>query len=361
VELADVFRRFGPDYRDRAGPSLLPSHKKALDDIAACRTAACGGQLFQCPRCRRLEYSYHSCNNRHCPKCQNDQTTEWIQKQKDSLLPTSYFFATFTVPDGLNPIAYGHQKAFYGALFRASSQALLALAKDPRFLGADIGFFGVLQTWTRDLRYHPHVHYVIPAGGLSADRGTWIPTKSKDFLVHVKPLSRLFKGLMKRELKKAGLLADIPGAVWAKDWVVHIQPAGSGLQVVKYLAPYVYRTAISNSRLVAMDEKTVTFRFKEADTKHWKHQTLDALEFIRRFLAHVLPRGFVKVRYYGFLAPNRRSRLKTVQGMFPTPKIKEPPAPPVEKPQAPPPPRPCRSCGERLVFLRELLRSRGPP
>jgi len=302
VPLADIFRLHGPAFLERSGNGVLPGQAKALRDITRCRTSVFGGQTFLCQGCGKTHYSYHSCNNRHCPACQNDNTSAWVEKQQDTLLPASYFFATFTVPEDLNRTAYAHQRVFYNALFRAASRALSECAKNPRFVGGEAGFMGVLHTWTRDLRYHPHVHCVIPGGGILRDKEgdgiSWASTKTPDFLVHVTPLSRLFKAKMRTELRRSGFFQEIPSSVWNKenDWVVHIQPAGTGKEVVKYLAPYVFRTALSNKRIVGLKDGNVTFKFKKRGSRKWSYQTLEAVDFIRRFMKHVLPRGLVKVR-----------------------------------------------------------------
>ena len=194
VELADIFRRYGPDYIDRFGTRMLPSHRRALHDIVACRTEQMGGQLYCCenPDCEHLVYAYHSCGNRSCPKCGQDKTQRWIENQHNLLLPTHYFLVTFTLPCELRPIARSNQKFIYNLLFKSSAAALQKLAKDPRFIGGNIAMIGGLHTWRRDMQYHPHVHYIVPGGGLSPDHTTWIPS-DPEFLVHIKPLSIIFK------------------------------------------------------------------------------------------------------------------------------------------------------------------------
>jgi hypothetical protein len=203
VELADIFRRYGPDYIQRFGARMLPSHHRAINDIVCCRTEQMGGHLYCCenPDCRQILYAYHSCGNRSCPKCGQDKTQRWIQKQHDLLLPVSYFLVTFTLPSELRPTARSNQKVLYDLLFRSSAAALQKLAKDPRFVGADIGMMGGLHTWRRDMRYHPHVHFIVPAGGLSPDRSKWLPANA-DFLVPVEALSSIFRAKFRDGLKK---------------------------------------------------------------------------------------------------------------------------------------------------------------
>jgi hypothetical protein len=307
VEVAEIFRLHGPDYRAKFAARMLPSHLRAMQDIEDCRTATLGGQLYFCTQCDQLRYSYHSCKNRHCPKCQNQQANEWLQEQRELLLPTHYFLVTFTLPAELRPLARSNQKTIYNLLFRASSQALLQLAQDPRFVGARLGMVGVLHTWTRQLLYHPHVHYIVTGGGLTDD-GRWRSSR-KDFLVSVKALSRIFRAKFRDQLQKSELFAAVAPHVWRRDWVVHSEAVGSGEQTFKYLAPYIFRVAISNNRLHKLHGGQVTFTYKESATDQLKRCTITAEEFIRRFLQHVLPNRFMKVRYYGLLSPAHRQLL----------------------------------------------------
>jgi hypothetical protein len=276
--------------------------------IEQCRTEALGGHLYTCDECDQIRYSYHSCKNRHCPKCQNEAGQQWLAKQQALLLPVPYFMVTFTLPEGLRRVARSQQRQVYDLLFQTSAAALQELAQDPRFVGGQLGFLGVLQTWTRDLAYHPHVHYLVPGGGLSADGQTWYRARNA-FLVHVKPLSRLFRAKFRAALSKTDLLNQVPPATWRQEWVVHCQPVGTGQAALKYLAPYVFRVALSNQRILKLQDGQVTFRYRDSATRNWKTSTLPAEEFIRRFLQHVLPKGFQKVRYYGFFSPGQRHRL----------------------------------------------------
>ena len=307
LEVADIFRLHGPAYRQKFGDRMLPSHRRAMQDIETCRTEALGGQLYFCKQCQEQRYSYHSCKNRHCPKCQNEQANDWLQEQQSLLLPTHHFLVTFTLPAELRPLARSHQKTIYNLLFRTSSAALQQLAQDPRFVGARLGMVGVLHTWTRQLLYHPHVHYIVTGGGWSDD-GRWRSSR-KDFLVPVEALSPIFRAKFRDALKQTELFAQVPPRVWRKDWVVHAEPVGSGTQAFQYLAPYVFRVAISNNRLCTLHDGQVTFTYKESATDQFKRSTLTAEEFIRRFLQHVLPPRFIKVRYYGLLSPAHRQLL----------------------------------------------------
>jgi len=357
VEVADIFRLHGPSYRAKFGSSMLPSHKKAMQDIEQCRTERLGGQLYYCHQCQEQRFSYHSCKNRHCPKCQNEQANDWLEKQQNLLLPVTHFLVTFTLPEELRAIARSHQKTIYHLLFRASSAALQQLAQDPRFVGGRLGMVGVLHTWTRQLLYHPHVHYIVTGGGLSAD-GRWCSSRA-DFLVPVKALSVIFRAKFRDELKENDLFAAVAPRVWRKDWVVHAEPVGSGEQAFQYLAPYIFRVALSNNRLRKLENGTVTFAYKESATDQLQHCTVSAEEFIRRFLQHVLPNRFVKVRYYGLLSPAHRQLLQKARQLLPatTSKLKSE-AVKTTEPLALPS---CPHCGGPLTLLGPLTpRGRAP-
>ena len=350
LEVADIFRLHGPDYRAHFGHRMLPSHHRAMQDIEQCRTPSLGGQLYYCAQCHEQRYSYHSCKNRHCPKCQNEQANDWLAAQQALLLPTHHFLVTFTLPAELRAIARSNQKTIYNLLFRTSSAALLQLAQDPRFVGVRPGMVGVLHTWTRQLLYHPHVHYLVTGGGLTADR-RWRSSR-KDFLVPVKALSPIFRAKFRDQLKKTELFAQVPPRVWQKDWVVHCEPVGSGAQAFQYLAPYIFRVAISNNRLRQLENGNLTFSYKESATDQLRHSTLTAEEFIRRFLQHVLPPRFIKVRYYGLLSPAHRQLLQKARQLLSntTSKLKRADL----KPTHPLAPLSCPHCGGPLSLLSPL-------
>ncbi|CAA9283830.1 MAG: Putative transposase y4qJ [uncultured Chloroflexia bacterium] len=313
--LGEIFRRYGPAYREKMGDRLSTSERAAMAAIERCRTEALGGQVYTCPRCATVRYSYHSCRNRHCPTCQQGQAQIWLAKQQALRLPVPYFLVTFTLPAELRTIARQHQRRLYRLLFRSSATALQQLAADPRFLGGQIGMVGVLQTWTRDLRYHPHIHYLVPAGAFASTEGRWVHAKGR-FLVHVKPLAKLFRGKMRAGLRQVKLEAAVPPAVWGKAWVVDCRPVGSGEAALKYLAPYIFRVALSNNRLERVVNDEVTFRYRAAESKKTKRCTLPAETFIRRFLQHVLPRAFVKVRYFGLFSPSKRAVLAQARALL---------------------------------------------
>ena len=318
LELADIFRQYGPAYRQKYAAHLLPSHRQAMRAIEHCRTQALGGQVFTCPACGEVRYSYHSCRNRNCPKCQHQQTVAWLEFQQGLLLPVPYFLLTFTLPSQLRQIASRNQKLIYNLLFRASSQATQRLARDPRFVGGQIGMIGVLHTWTRNLFYHPHVHYLAPGGGVNSDGQGWLPAR-RDFFLPVKALSKLFRAAFQHALRKTALYTEIPPKVWRREWVVHCKPVGNGQTALKYLAPYIHRVAISNRRLLSiahrgsLETSQVTFLYRPSDTGQLKTCSLSVEHFIQRFLQHILPRGFVKVRYFGFFGATIRSRLTVLQ------------------------------------------------
>jgi hypothetical protein len=352
--MADIVCQYGTEYIKQFSDAILPSHRKALNHIASCRTPEMGGQKYLCKTCNKIHYSYHSCRDRHCPKCQNDRIDDWLARQFDLLLSVPYFMATVTVPQGLRAVFRSHQKKLYHLFFKTSAEAIMLLAKDKRFLGADIGLMGVLQTWTRQLVYHPHIHFLIPGGGIRNNR--WKYSKP-DFFIHGKPLSRMIRGKFRAAVKKAGLYDLVPQNVWKQHWVCDVKTVGNGEAVLKYLAPYVYRVAISDRNILNLRNGKVTFRYKESGNNHFKTCTLDASEFLRRFLQHVLPKGFVKVRYFGFLATKKREALQFIKeliGMRLSGKSASFPKS-IKKPMA------CPDCGGPLEFICIIPRYRGPP
>jgi hypothetical protein len=364
VEIADIFRRHGPQYRTRYEDKILPSHRQAMGAIERCRTAALGGHAYTCESCGETQYQYHSCRNRHCPKCQYDKAEKWLEKQQDLLLSAPYFLLTVTVPSELRGVARSHQKQVYDLFFRTSAEAIQQLARDPRFVGGQMGLVGVLHTWGRNLSYHPHIHYLIPGGGWTADGETWLPARNT-FLLPVKALSRIARAKFRDALRQTALFDLVPASVWRQAWVVHCQPVGSGLPALRYLAPYIFRVAISNNRILELAKGKVTFRYRVSDTGKLRTCTLAAEEFIRRFLQHVLPKGFVKVRYYGFLASGCRQRLASIRQQLDNPPAGQTPDPDngtetesqtEDHPADDPIPNPivlCPSCGR--VMQRQII------
>jgi hypothetical protein len=328
LEVADLIRRAGSRFIEHSREWITGQHLKVLAAIERCRTAALGGHLDECSRCGCRAISYNSCRNRHCPKCQANARDRWLEERRRELLPTPYVHLVFTLPHLLAPLALQNKKVVYGLLFRTSAETLREVARNPKRLGADIGFFSVLHTWNQKLEHHPHVHCVVPAGGLSPDHRRWIRPRYRFFLP-VQVLGRVFRGKFAAALKRAfaegklgfhghlKLLAQ-PKAfpsflrqLFRQDWVVYCKPPFGGPEhVLHYLGRYTHRVAISNHRLVSLQKDQVTFRWR--DSAHGNQQrlmTLSVNEFLRRFLLHVLPPGFVRIRHFGVLAHRRRAVL----------------------------------------------------
>ena len=356
ITLGDIFRRYGPQYRARYGHHMSADQHAAMHAIEQCRTEALGGHVYTCPSCQTTRYSYHSCRNRHCPTCQQEATQEWLAEQHALLLPVPYFLVTFTLPSELRAIARQQPETLYPLLFRTSAAALQQLAHDPRFLGGQIGMLGVLQTWTRELRYHPHIHYLVPALALAPDAKRWLIGNS-DFLLHVKPLGKLFRAKVRAAICQTPWAGQVNARVWAKSWVVDCRPVGSGASALKYLAPYIFRIALSNNRIEQVANDAITFRYTEGKTGAQKRATLPVDTFIRRFLAHVLPKGFVKVRCYGLLHPSKRPLLAEVRsilalGQAARPQLRAAAAP--EPLVAVPDVCRCPSCGQPMQLIQTL-------
>ena len=357
MELADIFHRYGPAYRSKFGKRLLPSHRQAMRAIEQCRTQVMGGQVYQCHQCAETRYSYHSCRNRHCPKCQSNVGQQWLTKQRDLLLPVPYFMITFTLPAQLRALTRSNQRLMINLLFRTSAAAIQQLARNPRWLGGQIGLIGVLHTWSRELVYHPHVHYLAPGGALT-DQGQWRP--ARNFFLPVKALSTLFRAKFRDALKKTALFDQVSPETWRQPWVVHTQPVGYALPALNYLARYLFRVALGNNRIVKVNHDRVTFRYKTNDTGQIRTRTLAAEEFIRRFLQHVLPKGLVKVRYYGFLSPGQRHRLQLLRQCLAPAATDQPPTPSGPSPQARS--LPCPTCGQPMHWVQSIPpRGRCPP
>jgi Putative transposase/Transposase zinc-binding domain len=382
VEVADVFRRHGDAYRQANGAHLGRGERRVMGAITACRTAALGGHAEQCADCGTIRIAYNSCRNRHCPKCQNLARAEWLEARRADLLPVPYFHVVFTLPSAAAEIAFHNKAVAYDILMRTAAETLRTIAADPRHLGAEIGLVAVLHTWGQTLDHHPHVHCIVPGGGLSPDRTRWIACRP-GFFLPVRVLSSLFRRRFIENLDaafKAGRLrfsgtlsaltdpasfAQCLDGLRSIDWVVYAKPPfGSPEQVLSYLSRYTHRVAIANSRLISLEDGRVSFRWH--DYRHAarnKIMTLTAEEFIRRFLLHTLPDGFQRIRHYGFLANgNRADKLALCRQLLAVP----PPAP------TPPPPRDfrerlrrltgrdldiCPCCGGHMVPLGPLPRS----
>ncbi len=364
--IQQIFRDHADAYLASARPT--DGERKVIRAIGLCRSGEYGHHLYHCAHCNKKHTSASSCGNRHCPVCQHEKNAAWVVKQQLRRLPCTYFMATFTLPEQLRPLALAHPKPVYDALMDAAAESLRALEADPRFVGCKVaGCTGILHTWGRQLQYHPHVHFIVPGGGLSADRERWVAAQG-DFLVHVRALSRMFRGKMRERLERQGLLERVPASAWSMEWNVHCKAVGNGERVLRYLGAYVFRVAISDARITAYNpgdgdsrKATVTFKYQKVGSSRWRHMTINVIEFIRRYLQHVLPRGFRKVRHYGFLAPNfgvsiQRIRelicmlYETLRGW--AMRV------PVRKPSRP---LTCKECGHRLRWMCYIPRQRPHP
>jgi hypothetical protein len=370
LEVADIIRAAGNSFIERNRSHLSWPQLKVLKAIRDCRTAALGGHLDRCSRCGHQAISYNSCRNRHCPKCQTNAREQWLAKRSEDLLPLPYFHLVFTIPHELSALALQNKKALYGLLFQTSAETLLEIATDPKHLGADVGFLSVLHTWGQNLQHHPHIHCVIPAGGLAPDGSRWIRSPSGLFLP-VRVLSAVFRGkfaaglkslFQRRKLSFHGSLKHLANPklfraflrqLFGHRWVVYAKrPFGGPEHVLQYLARYTHRVAISNHRLIAFGNGNVTFRWKDyAHGNKKRKMTVTADEFLRRFLLHVLPRGFVRIRSFGFLA-NRKRAL-----MLPLCRRLLIAAPPIRSPTTFPASTaswPCPRCGSTMIIFERL-------
>lgn len=318
--------------------------------IVNCRTPALGGQLFRC-ECGRQHFAYHSCNHRACPQCGHADATEWLARQRRRLLPVPYYLITFTVPAELRATIRSHQKDLYPILLRESAGALLDVGREHKDLGAELGLLAVLQTWTRDLRFHPHVHCVVPGGGLSSDGLRWIRPKYPEHFLPQPVLATRFRTRLKRALQQNHplLFVQIPKKAWSLNWVCDVQPVGSGEPALKYLAAYVYRTAFSAERIFADDGTHITFTYRESVTRTTRTLRLPVEQFLHRFIQHVLPKGLQRVRYFGWLAPSAKKRFDRILALL----DHRPPVLPLTPPLPPPE---CPSCKKPMNLIGRLPR-----
>jgi hypothetical protein len=368
LEVADIVRGTGNSFWEQQQSHLAWPHRKVLDAIVRCRTAVLGGHLDKCVRCGHQAISFNSCRNRHCPKCQGNARAKWLVARSAELLPVPYFHVVFTLPHELSALVLQNKRLLYDLLYRTSAATMLELARDPRHLGGDIGFLGVLHTWGQNLDHHPHVHYIVPAGGLALDGSRWIDS-SRRFFLPVHALSRLFRGKFVAGLKQ--LVAEdklhfrgsqqhlaAPGGfpsflrqLYQQDWVVYAKPPFGGAEhVLNYLARYTHRVAISNHRLVAFENDRVSFRWRDyAHGGKKKVMTVSAHEFLRRFLLHVLPGGLVRIRHFGLFANRRRSAaLERCRALLGVATCAGPPEPPSLR---------CPACSGIMLVVERLTRS----
>lgn len=340
AELQDIFIQHGERYQ--LNHRLLPNQLKVIRAIQNCRTSALGGHVDECDKCGFMRISYNSCRNRHCPKCQTLNKERWIDARKEDLLNVGYFHVVFTIPDLLNPVAYQNPRVVYDILFKAAAETLSELSADNKYLGAQIGFTAILHTWGQNLMHHPHIHCIVPGGGLNSC-GKWVHSRKK-FFIPVKVLSRKFRGKFLYYLKQAklefygsisylqdhGMFHEFLSSLYQKEWIVYCKPPFKNAGcVVEYLGRYTHRVAISNNRIVNLEDGVVTFKWRDyKNHNQQKEMNVTADEFIRRFLIHVLPSGFTRIRHYGLLSPrNKATKLKLCKRLTNTlfidiPKIK---------------------------------------
>jgi hypothetical protein len=372
IEVADIFRAVGKEFIEKSRRWLTWQHVKVLRAIEHCRTAALGGHVDACCQCGHQAISFNSCRNRHCPKCQTNARNKWVRLRSDELLPVKYFHVVFTLPHELSALALRNKRILYELLFRMCSETLLEIAADPKHLGAQIGFLSILHSWGQNLLHHPHLHCVVPAGGLALDRSYWMHTRRPKFFLPVRVLSKVFRGKFLEGLEEAFAsgqlafcgslqqLADqkqfkrLLDQLSRKKWVVYAKPPFGGPEhVLQYLARYTHRVAISNHRLVSFDGNQVTFRWKDyAHGNQERTMTVSADEFLRRFLLHVLPGRFVRIRYFGFLA--NRSRAASIELCRNLIGNAEPVRPKTVEPLHAPNAWPCPLCAGTMLVIERL-------
>ena len=344
IRLADLLAAHWADYVARFGAAIPDEQRAAVRAIRRCRTPALGGQHYRCG-CGKEHFAHHSCNHRACPRCGRDDAAAWLAQQRARLLPVPCFLVTLTVPEQLREPIRAAARRWYGALLKEGAGALQDLAADPKHLGAELGLTAVLQTWTRDLRYHPHVHLLVPGGGLTANQLRWVRVKDPQFLVPQAKLAARFKGRLKAWLKKhePDLLAKVPAKVWWMKWVADVQPVGSGEAALKYLAAYLGRPPLHESQLEHGDARTVTFRHRANDGAV-KRTTVSGEEFLRRVLQHVLPKGFQRVRHTGWRGGAAKKKWARILALLDW-------RPAIVVPPAPVPPPKCPGCGKPMVLI----------
>jgi len=352
VRLAEILRTHWPAYRAQFGRLIPPEQHAAVRAILRCRTAALGGQWYRCA-CGQEHFAYHSCQHRACPRCGGDDAAVWLETQRTRLLPVPYFLVTLTVPAELREPIRAAMKEWYGALLKEGAGALQDLAAQPKHLGAELGITALLQTWTRDLRYHPHVHLLVTGGGLTANGLRWVRVKDAQFLVPQVKLAARFKGRLKAWLQEhePELCKQVPAKVWWMKWVADVQPVGSGEAALKYLANYLCKPPLHESQIEGWDAQSVRFRYRENGGGQ-KRCTVSGSEFVRRLLQHVLPKGFQRVRHYGWLGAAAQAKRERIGALL------DWRAPALVAPVPVPPPK-CPGCGQVLVLIGSVARK--PP
>jgi Putative transposase/Transposase zinc-binding domain len=349
ITVADILGLRGRDYIKRYSPGIPKHHIKTIKDITYCQTAFMGYHINQCPDCGATEKVFHSCRNRNCNRCQSAKSFHWVKGRQNDLLDVEYFHIVFTVPSELRPILRQHQKVGYHLLMKCAAESLQKLANDPHYVGAKPGITAILHTWSRSMSYHPHVHILCTGGGLSSDHSSWI-TRKKAFLVPYGSLAKMFRGKLIASLKRQLPDVQIPYSVWDKPWVVDVKPVLCNPEVVvKYLARYIAKIAIDNCRLIRFKNDLVTFQYRSNKDAQSQEMTLNVFEFIRRYLQHVLPKAFVKIRYYGILHQSQRKLLSKTKQLTNTRPVKSP-SPKIITSEHPPYPI-CAVCGFLVITL----------
>jgi Zn finger protein HypA/HybF involved in hydrogenase expression/rhodanese-related sulfurtransferase len=352
IKLSDLLQQYKLSFEQTYGNRLLTSQRRAISAILSCRMPDAGEIIVQCPDCGRFEWRAQSCGNRNCPTCQNHETSVWLNRQQNKLLPVEYFLVTFTVPAVLRKLAWQNQKIFFNCLFAASASALQKLGGDEKYLGGNIGMTGVLHTNSRKLDFHPHIHYIVPAGAVEPAMRLWKRSKGR-FLFPQRALTKIFRAKLVALLRKHGL--NLPEVFAGSDWVVHCRSAGSGAPALKYLARYLYRGVIAEKRIIKNEKGLVTFLWREGKTKKWQRKTMPGEQFLWQVLQHTLPGGFRRVRDYGFLHGNSRKLLTLIQMLLcARPVLTVRPERPAFK---------CPDCGGAMAIkgFRRPDESRAPP
>ena len=381
-----LLQAFGPDYLQQFGKTMPGRQREVLERILRCRTPALGGQLFACEPCGRYAWRYHSCNDRHCPLCGQTDGDEWLARQQARLLlPVPYFLVTFTVPEALRTWIRSHPQRGYDLLFAASAQALQDLAQNPKWLGAQLGMLGVLHTWSRQLLYHPHIHYLIPGGGLSLDGRTWVPLPQADYLFNAFALADRCRNLFAAQLQAQAPdeYAQLPRKIWKQRWVTDVRAVGSGEAALRYLSRYIFKTATGNRTIERLPNGRIRWPYRDYETRQAAQVDLTPTEFIRRYLQHVLPKGYHRVRCFGWLHPAARVRANRVRALLGTAPVLtpaeqaawQPPPGDEEFLEAPEPANPasaaapaashsapcCPGCQRTMVLVAAWKPGRAPP
>lgn len=350
----EIFLEFGPKYLDKFGDNMPGNHRNVIEAIMDCRTSTYGFTVYECEDCKEIHRVFRCCGNRHCPNCQHQKTMDWVNRQIQRQVPGHHFMVTFTVPEQLRNFMRSNQKVSYSALFKSASETIFELTPDRHIGGDKPGFMAILHTWTRLGMHHPHIHCIVPGGAMSSRDGQWHPSQEKFFLP-VQVMSRIFREKFKEIMKKEKLMDQIPPEVWFMDWNVNSQAVGSGESTIKYLSFYVFKVWISDHRIVSVENGLVTFSYRKKGCRRMRKCTVTGEEFIRRFLQHVLPKGFMKVRYYGFMNANSSIKIEEVRGLIELSRGFEIESPDVENIIAPPKPLYCKTCGGSLRYVYSVL------